>query len=314
MNIILTGGFSGGHIIPLIRLAKKMKEHQYLYLGFENHLEEKLAKESNIEFFGLKKFDTKFKRYFYVKKYFNEIEQRIKKFKPQLVISTGGYHSFPMIYYAKKNNIKYILIEENMKIGLLNMLFKKNAYKFITSFPLSLGEFGPNPSIYFNPVKQSIEYDFLCIGGSLGSHIIIKEAIKLSKKYKVLVIAGRYQAEYLKYQTKNFKVLGFVNLLDYYGISKLIITRSGSSTLFELIKANASFVTIPASKTKRNHQFYNAKFIEKNGLGLMLNENRITKKSLIKALNFDFTKIKETQKNFIESFEDNFYEEIIRGI
>lgn len=314
MNILLTGGFTGGHIIPLIRLAKKIPNHEYQYVGFKDSLEEKLARDNLIPFLSLIKYDGTLKRYFCLKKYYQILDKTFLKKKPDLVISTGGYHSYPLISYAKKRKIKYILIEENTKIGLLNLLFKYNAYKFLTTFPIRKYELAPNPAIYYNVRKKDIKYDFLCLGGSLGSKVIINLAIKLAKKNKVLLIAGRYKNDYLKYASDNLEILGFVDSINYYHVAKIVITRSGSATLFELIKAKSHFITIPSLNTKRNHQYHNAKFIAQKKLGLMLNEKHISKRMLETLLTYDFREIEENQESYLAKFSSNFYEEILDGL
>lgn len=311
MNILLTGGFSGGHIVPLIRLAQKINTHNYYYLGFEGFLEEKLATKANIPFIGLTKPNNKISYIINKKKRLNLLKEKLDPLKIDLVISTGGFHSFNGLSYAQELNIKYILIEENRKWGLVNLFFKRKAAKIVGTFPLRGTILGPNPSIYFPKIKKTPTYDILCLGGSLGSEPLIKEAIKISQHYKVIIIAGRYKEKYEKYEHDNCTILGFEDLTNFYGIAKITITRSGSSTLFELISLQSHFVTIPALKTKRNHQVHNAKFIHKMGLGLMLDEKKISIRTLKRALNYDFSKIEKNQLNYLKQFSHTYYEDLI---
>lgn len=311
LKIILTGGFTGGHIIPLIRLKKKYEnEFQFEYVGFNGYLEEKLAKDNNISFIGLKKNKNILQLFIFIFKWFKILNTKIKK--TDLIISSGGFHSFPLVLYARIKKIKYILIEENSKMGILNLLFKEKAYRTISNFPLKNCLYMLNPSVYFSAKPTYKQYDFLIIGGSLGSKILANLAIKLSKKKKVLLIAGRYDKIYKQYENSNLKVLGFVNVSEYYRQANIIICRAGSSTIFELIAINSCFILIPSMKTKRNHQYFNAKYINDNKLGLMIEENKIDSTNFYEYLNFDFSKIIDNQKKFINSFDGDSYGNIIR--
>lgn len=317
MNIFLTGGFTGGHIVPLIRLKQKLSSYDFYYVGFKNSLEERLSTKASIPFFGLTKINGRFKKYLCKGKYHSELEEMLASTKIDLVISTGGYHSFPLVSYCKKKNIKLILIEENKAMGLLNLMYRRCAYKMVVNFPIAKRKniiYGPNPAIYYTPLKENIVYDYLVIGGSLGSEVLIKLAIELSlRKKKVLLIAGRYKESYMEYINEYLEILGFVNSIEYYKMAKMVITRAGSATLFELIKANTSFLIVPSESTKRNHQIKNAKYIYKRGMAYMMRENDLSIRKIIKLLDKNNTQMLKLQQEFISSFDSYFYEKIIRS-
>lgn len=297
-------------------MAKYLKEKdntiKISYIGFEGYLEERLAKENEINFIGLKRDKNSF--LFFLNK---KVSQSILnlKLKPDLIISTGGGHSYHILKYAKKKKIPYYLIEENVKMGLVNKLFLHSAKSLFSPFKFKTKKatIAAHPSTLINIKQTKIEYDFLFLGGSLGSDIISKLAIKMrNMPYKSILICGKKKEKYLKYQNKNLKILGFVNLEDYYASSDIVITRAGSSTLFELLAYNKKMIIIPSKKTRGNHQVLNAEFFQNNDLGIYFDETSANLNTLIEISKYNFDKIITSQKKYLDNLSILPYEKIIR--
>lgn len=297
-------------------MAKYLKEKdntiKISYIGFEGYLEERLAKENEINFIGLKRDKNSF-LFFFNKKVSQSILNL--KLKPDLIISTGGGHSYHILKYAKKKKIPYYLIEENVKMGLVNKLFLHSAKSLFSPFKFKTKKaaIAAHPSTLINIKQTKIEYDFLFLGGSLGSDIISKLAIKMrNMPYKSVLICGKKKEKYLKYQNKNLKILGFVNLEDYYASSDIVITRAGSSTLFELLAYNKKMIIIPSKKTRGNHQVLNAEFFQNNDLGIYFDETSANLNTLIEISKYNFDKIITSQKKYLDNLSILLYEKIIK--
>ena len=141
-TIVLTGGGSGGHIIPNIALLPYLKKHfdNIYYVGEKGGMEEKIAAKNNIPFYPIKaiKLDrTKLLRNlkipFVLPKYIKESVELLKKLKADVVFSKGGYVSLPITYACSRLNIPYVVHESDKSLGVANRLAAKNASKVITS-------------------------------------------------------------------------------------------------------------------------------------------------------------------------------------
>ena len=126
----------------------------------------------------------------------------------------------------------------------------------------------------------------LIIGGSQSARkfddLFNKDLIKLSKKIKIKIFhqTNKENLKKLKqfYLSKNinFEVFSYTNNL--HKIIKecdFVITRSGASTINELVFLETPFLAIPYPFAKDDHQFYNAKYYVKKNLGWLIRENEI---------------------------------------
>ena len=68
------------------------------------------------------------------------------------------------------------------------------------------------------------------------------------------------------------------NILSYFTKIDLVITRSGSSMLAELINAKVPFIAVPLPSSADNHQLKNATHYEKNGYGYLIEEKDLNSK------------------------------------
>ena len=262
--IILTGGKTGGHIVPLIILSKSLKN--VLYIGGKNNLEEKICKEENISFKGL---EIKNSIFNLIKNSYNLNLKNVK-----CIISTGGFVSVPVLLYGMRHKIPIYLIEGNVEIGNTNKLFSKICKKVFISYKME--KINKKYILTGLPTRidkkeEKVKYDVLIIGGSLGSKPLCELVYSLNKDYKVVLIAGRYYKDYQN--INNVIVYEYHNNLNLLmKESKIIISRAGAMTTYEIFKINKPCIIIPSITTKNNHQYINAKYFEKEKLCLFLDE------------------------------------------
>lgn len=316
INILFLGGKSAGHIIPNLRFIEYYKDKynfKSYYLGFKGYIEEKIVPK-NIDFILINRPKNKYK-FILSKKIYKEIETKLKNIKIDIVISTGGGHSFHGLLYAVIKKIPYYLLEENIIFGSVNKLFKKKSKTVFTAFNIKKNKkyvHALNPSALINKEEHPKKYDFLFIGGSLGSDIIANTAIKMRKlPYQTLLIAGNKYEKYKKYENDNLKVIKFGDTIKEFSSSDVIITRCGSSTLFELIALNKKILMVPSKKTKGNHQVLNAKEFSKQNLGIYINEKNFDVDTLINIKQYDFSSILKSQNEYLENIGADPYEKII---
>ena len=202
-----------------------------------------------------------------------------KKIKPSLIISTGGYVGGLSVIAARIKRIPYMIHEQNACFGLANKMFYKKAKIVFTSFLMNV----PNECLIGNPrmltarkVKEDvIKPSFnkiLVMSGSLGSRKINECMIEYlqteeSKKYDITLVTGNNYYEMVTKKigekNKHFKVLPFLDdPITEMAKSNLIISRSGATTLFEIIGTNVAAILIPSPNVTNNHQYHNAMLLE----------------------------------------------------
>lgn len=258
--IIFTGGKTAGHIYPLISLIKEFNKKS-IFIGYKNSLEEKICKKENIEFIGI---TPKKNKYINMFSGYGEISKLLKKMKIDYIISTGGYVSSSTLLYAFLKNIDLYLIEENVIMGRANKLFSKYAKKVFLVYELEnmkpKYEVVGLPIRKFNYKELTKKYDVLIIGGSLGSRPLCDIAESISRTYKVCLIAGKYYKNYTSYD--NLDVIEYTdNIYSYMKSAKVIISRAGSSTTYEIMALGIPLILCPSEKTKDNHQYLNALYL-----------------------------------------------------
>ena len=248
----------------------------------------------------------------------------IKNNNIQILISTGGYMSLPLCISAKLLKKKIYLFEPNMVIGRSNKFFLKFSEKIICysenlkNFPKEF----KNKIVVMNPLfgekiyqekinsenKVNKLFTILIIGGSQGAEFFDNEIselmIDLSKDYKISIIQQIADEKNKKILREKYVDIGIQNelfsfneeIFKKYNQVDFAITRSGASTLSELIFFNVPFLAIPLPKSKDNHQFYNAKEYSDKKLCWLVNQSDYKKENL-----------KEFILNLIQN-SDNYFE------
>ncbi len=302
MKIIFSGGKTGGHIYPNLRLYERFKSeinnNMYYYVGLKDSLEEKICKENNISFEPIYIDERNIlTKSFTVYKESRILTKRMDDIKPDVIITTGGFVSIPLLIYARKRKIKYYLIEENVISGITTKLFAKKAKRVFLTFELE--NMKKNMEVTFNPTVELSNYKLdhsktnkfriLILGGSLGSKVINKMAIelssKISKNEEIVLVSSRYYKEIKEYEKDNFKIIEYTNKMhDLINSSNIVISRAGSSTISEIIFYLKPLIIIPSEKTKANHQIKNAEFIVKNDSAVMIREKNIEVMSIYEII------------------------------
>lgn len=152
MKILLTGGGTGGHIMPIVAVAQELKKHSHLqnkklellWVGEKNSQEEKAARKYHIKFESIA--CGKLRRYFSFKNFIDlfkipiglfQARRILKQFAPNAIFSKGGYVSAPIIFAAKKFKIPIFIHESDSVPGAANLFFAKDAKKIFITFPES---------------------------------------------------------------------------------------------------------------------------------------------------------------------------------
>ena len=146
-KIIMTGGGTAGHVTPNIALLPALTEAGYdiTYIGSYNGMEKELIEAQGIPYHGIdsgklrRYFDPKnFSDPFRVIKGFGQAVKLMKKIKPNIVFSKGGFVSVPVVLAAKICGVTAIIHESDITPGLANKIAIKGAKKVCCNFPETL--------------------------------------------------------------------------------------------------------------------------------------------------------------------------------
>ncbi|WP_454980826.1 undecaprenyldiphospho-muramoylpentapeptide beta-N-acetylglucosaminyltransferase [Capnocytophaga haemolytica] len=309
-RFILSGGGTGGHIFPAIAIADELKERfpdaEFLFVGAKDRMEMKKVPEAGYPIKGLwisgiQRKITLQNLLFPFKWIDSLLRSRriIKRFKPDMVIGTGGFASGAVVKVAAGMGIPTVIQEQNSYAGITNKLLSKKAKRVCVAyegmekfFPANkiietgnpirsnlIEASGKNPvsSVYFglNMERKTL----LVLGGSLGARrineLIAKELPFFEQMgIQVLWQCGKlYYEEYKKYESESVKVVSFIDKMDVaYAMADVIISRAGAIAISELCVVGRPVIFIPSPNVAEDHQTKNAKAIESKGAALLIPE------------------------------------------
>lgn len=314
MKVLFAGGGTLGHIFPSFSIIEKLKNKGnkvYFISGTKENEIRILEGNSNIdEVFNidLQGFKRKITLYNFVsiKKYFKgirKIKKIIKKISPDLVIGLGGYISAPVLKVALKLKIKTMIHEQNSVYGLVNKIYKRKVDKVLLSFPIETGD---RISVVGNPRTSEFYEKYYCkktvnkrkvlvIGGSLGANKIndyIIDNVDVFKKMNIevkLITGNKYYSENKEKISKlNRYPLSIIPFSDniYNEIldSKLVVSRSGATTISEIMGLDKVAIFIPSPNVTGDHQYKNALYYYEKKCALLVEEKNI-ETDLIEEIN-----------------------------
>jgi UDP-N-acetylglucosamine--N-acetylmuramyl-(pentapeptide) pyrophosphoryl-undecaprenol N-acetylglucosamine transferase len=168
-------------------------------------------------------------------------------------------------------------------------------------------------------------FTVLVFGGSLGAvklnEVACETLLNLSLKNKIRVLHITGSGNYIKIQEKaggnpNYRVFEYMHDIGVaYAASDVVICRSGAASVFELKALDKPAVLVPYPYATDNHQYWNAREIEKEGKVIIIEEKKLTKKNLSNAIYALKKNIKSsTAENIIKFPYKLIFEEIIKYI
>ncbi len=317
LKFILSGGGTGGHIYPAVAIANELKlrfpDAEFLFVGAKDKMEMQKVPQAGypikgLWIAGLQRKVTLQNAMFPLKLISSlwNSRQIIKKFKPDVVIGTGGFASGPLLQMANSLNIPTVIQEQNSYPGITNKLLSKKANAICVAYE-NLERFFPKEKIVFtgNPVRQDLldvdskrqegihyfkldpnKKTLLILGGSLGARrinqLIAKELdFILSSGVQVYWQCGKlYFDEYKHFNEKtNVQVVAFIDRMDLiYAAADFVISRAGASSVSELCLVGKPVIFIPSPNVAEDHQTKNAKAIADQGGAILLRENELDEK------------------------------------
>jgi UDP-N-acetylglucosamine--N-acetylmuramyl-(pentapeptide) pyrophosphoryl-undecaprenol N-acetylglucosamine transferase len=251
LNIIISGGGTGGHIFPAVSIANAIKkqhpEAEILFVGAEGRMEMQRVPAAGYPIKGLpvagfnrknllanipvlwKLLKSQFMAY-----------RIIKDFKPLVAVGVGGYASGPTLKMAQKMGIPTLIQEQNSYAGVTNKLLAKNAKKICVAYD-GMEKFFPANLILKtgNPVRQGLlesninkeeavkafgldpnKRTILLIGGSLGARTINESVLNhldliRQSNAQFILQTGKFYSQEIQAQLKNEKNLEMLHVTDF---------------------------------------------------------------------------------------------------
>lgn len=339
--MILTGGGTGGHIFPAIAIATEFKNRfpnsEILFVGTRKGLEKEIVTKNGfkLEFISAKGLARGLKKELlalplFLIKSFLESWMILKKFRPHIVVGTGGYVSLPVVLMANLMGKKTLIQEQNSFPGLTTRILSLIAERVCLSYESSIKYFISKKKLIVlgNPIRREIllgdkeeglkkfnlkpdKKTVFILGGSQGSKRInqaIKEGVSYLEQFdniQLLWQTGEKDFEEIKNFMKEKKltstVLPFIqDIADAYAVSDLLVCRSGALTLAEVTACGKPSILIPYPFATADHQRYNALFLEERGAAEIILEKELKGENLteeIIQLLMDDNRLKEMSKN-----------------
>lgn len=334
--IILTGGGSGGHITPLLSLAPELKrlspESRLIYIGLRGEKITGLEKQLGVFDEHYKVSSGKLRRYhgdswlkrlvdvrsiaLNTRDFFRLISgifqarRLLRRLKPDVVFSKGGYVVVPVGIAAKLAKVPIVTHDSDVVPGLANRLVGRWAAVHATGMPAGSYDY-PSATIRYTgipvspllkPVNQALQAKtktklgyhpddlVLLVGGAgLGSRTLNElvqaaapELLASHPSLHIIHLTGDQhqsdgQAGYGQLpadQKRRVKVMGFTaDFSDYSAAADLIVTRAGATSLAEFAVQHKACVVIPSPWLSGGHQLANAKQLEKEGAAVVVDNH-----------------------------------------
>lgn len=317
-HIVLTGGGTAGHVTPNIAMIPRLKELGYKisYIGSYEGIEKKLIEELGIPYYGIS--SGKLRRYFDVKNFtdpfrvlkgFTEAKKLMKELKPDVVFSKGGFVTVPVVIAASRRKIPTFIHESDMTPGLANKICIPFATKVCCNFPETISNLPKDKAVLTGtPIRQELltgskekglaftglspdKPVILIIGGSLGA-TAVNEAVRsilpeLLEDFQVVHLCGKGKLDESLKDTKGYVQYEYIKkeLADLFALADIVISRAGANAICELSALNKPNLLIPLSaRASRGDQILNARSFEHLGYSKVLEEEEITKESLLDAV------------------------------
>lgn len=347
-KIILTGGGTAGHVTPNIALLPHLRELDYdiHYIGSFQGIEKRLIEEYDIPYYGIS--SGKLRRYFDIKNFsdplkvikgYGQAKKLLRKIKPDVIFSKGGFVTVPVVLAAKRLKIPVIIHESDLTPGLANRISLPAAYKICCNFPETLDYLPGNKAVLTgSPIRkellsgnkiQALEYcnfsankpSILVIGGSTGSKFLnnfIRGLLpELVKDYQIAHICGKGNLDEKYDNIQGYVQLEYAKkeLSDLFAMSDIVISRAGANAICELLALHKPNILIPLSTSaSRGDQILNASSFEAQGFSIVIEEENISNIILLHAIRKLFDNRKKYINKMMTSKQMNSIDSIIEII
>ncbi|MBR7178899.1 MAG: undecaprenyldiphospho-muramoylpentapeptide beta-N-acetylglucosaminyltransferase [Oscillospiraceae bacterium] len=355
MNVIFTCGGTGGHINPAIALANTLRQRdpscRILFIGSVGEMEEQLVPKAGYEirclpgsrFFRQLSFKNIKRNVQGVGKILsalNGARKIIREFKPDVIVGTGGYASFPALFMGSRMGIPTCVHEANAVPGLATRLAAGSADRILVNFAESGKAYKQQDKVTCvgMPVRSEFLYTkradarrelglderplIVSAFGSLGAKSMneaMAEFMKIETEkglpFQHIHATGSYGWEWMPELVrskgvdlsadKSIDMREYIyNMPTLMAAADVFISRAGASSCNEIAVSGTPCILIPSPNVTDNHQEKNARIVESRGGCVLLLEKECTGQRLydeVVALLGDEEKCRAMRRALMES-------------
>lgn len=318
-RIVFTGGGTAGHVIVNLALIPIFLTEgwQVDYIGSKTGIERDLvSKIEGVTYFPIS--TGKLRRYmslenlkdpFKVLKGTFQSWRILRKRKPKIIFSKGGFVSVPVLLAAKLRRIPAVIHESDYTPGLANKIAVPFAKKVLATFPETVNYLPADKAEYVGAVirkelhegRRERGFEFtkldsqgkpvlLVMGGSNGSERInqhIRNNLELLlKEFQIIHICGKANIDE-QIQVPGYVQYEYINeeLNHIFAITNYVLSRAGANAIFEFLALRIPMLLIPLGlEASRGDQIVNAESFHKQRYARVLSEDKLTEDTLIHEL------------------------------
>ncbi len=347
-RVIMSGGGTGGHFYPAVAIAEALKARygddvDIFFVGAYGKMEmEKVPLLGwpiiGLNIMGLQRRLTLKNLMLPFKVIGSYIKARsiIKRFKPHVVVGTGGYVTLPIVDTAAKMGVKTVIWEGNSYPGMANRRLAKRATSImvphsglirffdekrvvVSGTPLR-GRMNVSSAAresgytHFSLIKD--KPTLFVTGGSLGTMVFNRAIINRFEELRnagvnlIWQCGSRHHDEVIRLLEgnipDNFYIAPFIDKMELaYNVADVVISRAGASSLAELALMGSAAIIVPSSLVPDNHQEKNALTYVEAGAALMVVDGEVEERLIPLALNLlandeERGKLRKNIKGFAE--------------
>jgi UDP-N-acetylglucosamine--N-acetylmuramyl-(pentapeptide) pyrophosphoryl-undecaprenol N-acetylglucosamine transferase len=316
MRILFTGGGTAGHVTPNIALIKRLLAEgwQVDYVGSKTGIERELiAGVPGVTYHAIS--SGKLRRYFSWQNFADpfrivrgvfEARRLIRACKPDVIFSKGGYVSVPVVVAAGKTPV--VAHESDFSPGLANRIAARYADRVCVTFADTARHISGGravhtgtpirPELYGGDRDRALAFTglsgdkpvLLVMGGSSGAqrlNELVRGALaRLLPSFDVIHLCGRGKVDaaaarpgYVQYEYIDRE------LPDLLALADIVLSRAGANAVFEFLALAKPAVLVPLPlSASRGDQIQNAKYFEKKGYAVMVDQDTATPDTVADAV------------------------------
>lgn len=316
MRILFTGGGTAGHVTPNLALMRRLLAEgwQVDYAGSKSGVERELvAAVPGVAYHAIS--TGKLRRYFSWQNFADpfrilrgvcEARRLIRQCKPDVIFSKGGYVSVPVVIAAGKTPV--VAHESDLTPGLANRIAARYADRVCVTFADTARHISGGravhtgtpirPELYAGDRARALAFTglsgqkpvLLVMGGSSGAqrlNELVRAALpRLLPTFDVVHLCGRGKVDaaaacpgYLQYEYIDRE------LPDLLALTDVVLSRAGANAVFEFLSLAKPAVLVPLPlSASRGDQIENAKYFEKRGYAVMVDQDAATPDTIADAV------------------------------
>ncbi len=337
-KILLAGGGTGGHVYPALAIADEIKrlapKTEFLFVGTKGKIEERVVPQRGYPF-----------RTIWISGFHRRLTPGnlpvplkvvvalaqafflIKRFRPDVVVGTGGYVCGPVLSVASWLRVPTVVHESNSYPGVTTRLVAHRVSKVLITFEATKQWLKrlDNVEIVGTPTREilgTVTKDegqrffqlgtdksvVLVFGGSLGASSINNAVLSMREdfvKNNVQLIWQTGQADFERVrQAVGVEKIGwmgpFIDHMEYaYAAADLAVCRAGASTIAELTRVGLPAIVVPYPQAAADHQTLNATALVDAGAAVMVRDSEIQHR--LKPELFDLLRDESHRRNMAKA-------------